>query len=124
MLKASQPEEKQPVTQKHQDGAVQKKEAREKYCKNISKNNDRHRQTHSVKELKHKNISNCVVPKDSQVNLKLPAVSEAKQASAPLRKRDGGKSNGKQEAKRKKSVVEEKKPTEYESNTNILWFQS
>ncbi|XP_037610801.1 RNA exonuclease 4 [Sebastes umbrosus] len=120
MLKASQPEKKQqqPVTPKPQNGVLQKKEAKESSSKIISKNNVSPGQTDTGKKVKHKTVPSSVVPKDSQVNSKVPAASETKQsAAAPKRKKDGGKSNSEQAAKKKKPVVEETKPTEAD-----IWF--
>ncbi|KAM9336462.1 RNA exonuclease 4 [Symphorus nematophorus] len=114
LLKASQPEKKQPVTPKHQNGALQKKEAKENSSKYISKN----RQTDTGKKVKHKAVPNSVVPKDSQVNVNIPGVSKTGQSAAPKRKKDSGELNSDQAAKKKKSfVVEETKPTEED-----LWF--
>lgn len=112
MLKSSQPEKKLPVTPKHLNGALHKKETRENDSKNISKNNAVPRQNDAGKKVKHKTVSNSVVPKDSGVNLKVPAVLETRQSTGPKRKRDSGKSNSEHAAKKKKSVVEETTPTE------------
>ncbi|KAI4807997.1 hypothetical protein KUCAC02_027761 [Chaenocephalus aceratus] len=59
------------------------------------------------------------LPMDSKLNSKGPAVSEVKQSAAPKRKKDSGKMNGEQPAKKKKmeKMVEETKPTEAD-----LWF--
>ncbi|XP_042363837.1 RNA exonuclease 4 [Plectropomus leopardus] len=101
MLKASQPEKKQPVVPIPQNGTQHKKEAS---SKNISKNilED------SGKKAKHKTVPNSV---DSQVN------SETKQSAAPKRKKDSGKSNSEPATKKKKPVAEVTKPTE-----DDLWF--
>ncbi|XP_076615132.1 RNA exonuclease 4 [Chaetodon auriga] len=117
MLKANEPEKKQPVTPKHQNGAPQKKGAKENSSKNISRPSVGHRETDAGKKVKHKTVPDSVVPRDSQVNLKAPGVSQTKQPAAPKRKKDSGKSNAKQAAKKKKSVAEETKPTEED-----LWF--
>ncbi|XP_040885193.1 RNA exonuclease 4 [Toxotes jaculatrix] len=117
ILKVSQPEKKQPVTPRYQNGALQKKEAKENSSKNISKNNTGPSKTDTGHKLKHKTVSNSAVPKDSEVNLKGPAVSQSGQSTAPKRKKDSGKSNSEQAAKKKKSVAEEMKPTEED-----LWF--
>uniref|UniRef100_A0A4W6G4I3 RNA exonuclease 4 n=1 Tax=Lates calcarifer TaxID=8187 RepID=A0A4W6G4I3_LATCA len=116
ILKASQPEKKEPVTPKYQNGALQKKEAKENSSKNISKSNTGPKQKDTGKQVKHKTVSNNV-PKDAQVNLKVPAVSQTSHPTAPKRKKDSGKSNSKQAAKKTKSDVEERKPTEAD-----LWF--
>ncbi|KAJ4940474.1 hypothetical protein JOQ06_026775 [Pogonophryne albipinna] len=115
MLKASQPEKKQPVTPKPPNGALLKKETKEKTTKNISKNNPGQKDT--GKKEKQKAV--VVAPKDSKVNSKGPAVSEVKQSAAPKRKKDSGKMNGEQPAKKKKmeKMVEDTKPTEAD-----LWF--
>ena len=106
MLKASQPEKKQPVTPKPPNGALLKKE---KTTKNISKNNPGQKDT--GKKEKQKAV--VVASKDSKVNSKGPAVSEVKQSAAPKRKKDSGKMNGEQPAKKKKmeKMAEETKPT-------------
>uniref|UniRef100_UPI0037E8756A RNA exonuclease 4 n=1 Tax=Semicossyphus pulcher TaxID=241346 RepID=UPI0037E8756A len=117
ILKASQPEKKQPVTPK-QNGALQKKETKDKSSKDVSKNDVHLKQTETGKKVKHKTVPNSVVAKDSQVNSKAPAVSGTGQPAAPKRKKEDGKSNSEQAAKKKKSsVVEETKPTE-----DDLWF--
>lgn len=117
MLKASEPEKKQPVTPKHQHGAPQKNGAKENSSKSISRPSVGPRETDAGKKVKHKAAPDGVVPRDSQVNLKAPGVSQTKQPAAPKRKKDSGKSNAKQSAKKKKSVPEETKPTEED-----LWF--
>ncbi|XP_034415089.1 RNA exonuclease 4 [Cyclopterus lumpus] len=120
MLKASQPEKKQPpVASRPPNGALQKlkKGAKENSTKNISKNNVCPEQTGAVTKVKQKSVPNKVVPKDSQVNSKVPAVKETKQSAAPKRKRDSGKLNSEQAAKKKKPVVEKKEPTEED-----MWF--
>ncbi|XP_070707927.1 RNA exonuclease 4 [Pempheris klunzingeri] len=114
MMKVSQPEKKQPVTPKHQNGPLHKKEAKESFSKNISKINARPGQMDSGKQVKHKPDPKIVVPEDSQVNLEAP---ETKQSAAPKRKKDGGKSHSQQPAKKQKPAVEETKPTE-----DDLWF--
>lgn len=115
MLKASQPEKKQPVTPKSPNGALQNQ--KKKSTKNISKNNVCPKQTGSATKVKQKPVPNNVASKDSKVNSKVPAASETKQSAAPKRKRDNGKLNSEQAAKKKKPVVEEKKPTEED-----MWF--
>ncbi|XP_070783417.1 RNA exonuclease 4 [Enoplosus armatus] len=117
ILKASQPEKKQPVAPKHQNGALRKKQAIDNSSKNISKNSVSPGLTDSGKKVKHKTGPNSVVSKDSQVKLKAPAVSETRPSAAPKRKKDSGKSNSEQAAKKKKTVVEVTKPTE-----DDLWF--
>ncbi|XP_029312385.1 RNA exonuclease 4 isoform X2 [Cottoperca gobio] len=126
MLKASQPEKKQPIAPKPLNGALQEKEAKEKKSKNMSKNNVCPGQTDTGKKVKHKTSPKSVVPKDAPVNSKVPAVSETKPSAALKRKKDSGKSNDEQAAKKKKKkeekkkekpVDEEKKPTEKD-----LWF--
>ncbi len=112
ILKASAPEKKQPVTPKHQNGALQKKEVKENPSKDISKNNACPRKTDTGKKVTHKPLSSGVVPADSRVKVKVPAAAETKKSAAPKRKKDNGKSASEQEAKKKKAVVEEKKPTE------------
>ncbi|GLD57441.1 RNA exonuclease 4-like protein [Lates japonicus] len=114
ILKASQPEKKEPVTPKYQNGTLQKKEAKENSSKNISKSNTRPKQKDTGKKVKHKTNN---VPKDGQVNLKVLAVSQTSHPTAPKRKKDSGKSNSEQAAKKKKPDVEERKPTEAD-----LWF--
>ncbi|KAK5850758.1 hypothetical protein PBY51_001608 [Eleginops maclovinus] len=110
MLKASQPEKKQPVTPKPPNGALLKNEKNEKTTTHIPKNKPGQKDT--WKKEKQKTV--VVAPK---VNSKGPAVSEVKQSAAPKRKKDCGKLNGEQPAKQKKPVVEETKPTEAD-----LWF--
>lgn len=116
MLKASQPEKKPPVTPKHQNGALSKKGFKENSTKNIPKNNVPPRQTDHEKKV-HKVVPNSTVPKGSQVSLKAPGVSEARQSAAPKRKQAEGKSHSEKAAKKKKAAVEVKKPTEED-----LWF--
>lgn len=112
MLKASPPEKKHPVTPKQQNGALQNKEVKANPSKNISKNNVCPKKTDTGKKVVHKPVPGSVVPKDSQVKLKVPPVPETKQSAAPKRKKDSGKPSSEQPAKKKKAVVEEKKPTE------------
>ncbi|KAF3853512.1 hypothetical protein F7725_014200 [Dissostichus mawsoni] len=118
MLKASQPEKKQPVTPKPPNGALLKKETKEKTTKNISKNNPGQKNT--GKKEKQKAV--VVAPKDSKVNSKGPAVSEVKQSAAPKRKKDSGKMNSEQPAKKKKmeKMVEETKPTKPTESRGIV----
>lgn len=110
MLKASQPEKKQPVAPKHLNGHLHKKEASKDDSKNISTNSAGPKQTDAGKKVKHKTVSNNVLPKDS--GLKVQAVLETRPSDAPKRKGDSGNSNSEQAAKKKKFVVKETKPTE------------
>ncbi|XP_073346177.1 RNA exonuclease 4 [Pagrus major] len=116
VLKVSQPAKKKPVPPKHHNGALQKKRAEETSSKNISKNNVCLEETDTEKKVKHKTAPTGV-PEDSQVNLKVPGVSETEQPAAPKRKKEGGKSDSEQAAKKSKPAVEERKPTEED-----LWF--
>lgn len=111
MLKASQPEKKQPVPPKHQNGILQRKGVKENSSKDFSKNTVSVRQTDNGKKEKNKTVPSSAEPKDSQMHLKTPGVSEAKQSAASKRKKNAGKSNSEPPAK-KKPVVEDKKPTE------------
>ncbi|KAM9424326.1 RNA exonuclease 4 [Pholidichthys leucotaenia] len=113
MLKASQSEKKQPVASKHHNETFSKKD---KESKNISPNNAGLRQTENVKKVKHKTATCNGVPKETGPKSKA-VVSKAREYAAPKRERGSGKSNGHQPAKKKKSVVEETKPTEED-----LWF--
>ncbi|KAM7370887.1 hypothetical protein PAMP_010397 [Pampus punctatissimus] len=110
-IKTSPPEK--PGTSKHQNGPLQKVEAKNKSSKNISKNNACPSQTDSGKTVKHKIIHNSAVPKDSRVNVKAPAVSDTRTSTAPKRK-SRNKPNSEQAAKKIKTVVE---PTEED-----IWF--
>nr|XP_020495658.1 RNA exonuclease 4 [Labrus bergylta] len=117
ILKASEPEKKQPVTPK-QNGALQNnKQAKHNFSKSASKNNVPPRQTDTQKTVTHKSVPNNAVSKDTAVTSKVPAISETGRSAAPKRKKDSGKSNSAPAAKKKKSVVEETKPTEED-----LWF--
>lgn len=118
MLKASQPEKKPPAMPKHQNGALQKKGAKENSTKNIPKNNVPPGQTDSEKKAR-KVVPNSAVPKGSQGSSKVPGVSEARTsaAAAPKRKPEKGRSESEKAAKKKKPAVEERKPTEED-----LWF--
>nr|XP_046233600.1 RNA exonuclease 4 [Scatophagus argus] len=121
MLKVSQPaKQQQPVQPQCRNGTLQKEDAKENTSKNIPKSSFSLSQTDAEKKTKQKTVPNSVLPKDGQVNSKLPCVSETRQSAAPKRERDRGKSNSEQSAKKKKKrkdVVEEKKPTE-----DDLWF--
>ncbi|KAM6898057.1 RNA exonuclease 4 [Lycodopsis pacificus] len=118
MLKASQPEKKQPVTPQPQNAALPNQGAKKKNStKNISKNNVCPKETDAGTKVKHKPVPKRVAPEDSRVNSKVPAVKETKQSAALKRKKDTGKSNSEQAAKKQKHVVEEKKPTEED-----MWF--
>lgn len=109
MLKVSQPAKKKPVPPKPHNGALQKKKPEETSSKDISKNNICPKQTDTVKKTKHKTAPATVVPEVSQVNLKVPGVSG--QPATLKRKKEGGKSDGEQAAKKNKPAVEERKPT-------------
>ncbi|XP_019938708.1 RNA exonuclease 4 [Paralichthys olivaceus] len=114
-LKSTPPEQKPPVTPKHQNGALPKKKAKENSAKDISKtNNTGPGQRDAGKKGTHKSTSQSVVVKDK---LKVPDVSQTTQSTAPKRKGDFGKSSSEHAAKRKKPVVEETKLTE-----DDLWF--
>ncbi|XP_036936499.1 RNA exonuclease 4 [Acanthopagrus latus] len=115
VLKVSQPAKKKPVPPKPHNGALQKKKAEETSSKDISKNNICPKQTDTVKKTKHKTAPATVVPEVSQVNLKVPGVSG--QPATLKRKKEGGKSDGEQAAKKNKPAVEERKPT-----SDDLWF--
>ncbi len=116
MLKTSQPEKKQPVTPKHQNGALQKRGAGEKryskkIFKDIPKNNFSSKLPDSRKTEDSKTAKSSVVHKDSQVKIKDSGVSETIKSAAQKRKKDNKKSNSEPAAK-KSSVVQETKPTE------------
>ncbi|KAM3859890.1 RNA exonuclease 4 [Diretmus argenteus] len=116
MLKANQPEKKEPVMQNLKNGTSQKVEAQKKIIKNVSKNNTSPREMDTGKTGKA--LPSKVAPKGSQVNAKGPAVPETRQPKAQKRKKDNEKmSNHESTVKKKKSVVEETKPTEED-----LWF--
>lgn len=110
MLKARQPEKKQPVTQKHLNGHLHKKETSGGDSKNVSTSSAVPKQTAVGKKGKHKTVSNSVIPKDS--GAKVPAALETRPSPAPKRKGGSGTSNSEQASKKKKSVVKETKPTE------------
>lgn len=116
LLKASQPEKKQPATPKPQNGVLPKK-VKEHTPKNISTNNTAPSKTDIGKKAKHKTVSHSIVPKEAGVNLKATVVSDRQEPAAPKRKKDMRKSNSDQAAKKKKPVTEERKPTEED-----LWF--
>ncbi|XP_032358248.1 RNA exonuclease 4 [Etheostoma spectabile] len=120
VLKASQPEKKEPAAPNPPNVALQKHQPEEKASKSIPKNNVSPRRTVSLpdKKVQHKIVPpKSIAPQGSPVNSKVPAVPETKQSAAPKRKKDSGKSSSEQAAKRKKSEVEERKPTEAD-----LWF--
>ncbi|XP_068439488.1 RNA exonuclease 4 [Clinocottus analis] len=117
MLKASKPEKKPPVTPQPPNGTLQNQRAVKKSTKNISKNNVCPKLMSASTKVKQKTVPNNAVTKDSQVNSKVPAVTETKPSASAKRKRDSGKLNGEQAAKKKKPVMEEKKPTEAD-----MWF--
>ncbi|XP_058476430.1 RNA exonuclease 4 [Solea solea] len=117
ILKASEPEKKQPVTSTNQTGSLQKKETKENSSLNISKKNTSPKQTETGKKGKQKTASGSVVPKDAHVNAKVPAVSPSQHSIAPKRKSSSGNSSSEHAVKKKKVVVAEKKLTE-----DDLWF--
>lgn len=106
ILKASQPETKPSIVPKHQNGVLPKKNGENN--KKNSKDSDRP----SLKEKKGKLRT---VPKETP--LKVPGGSETKKPTAPKRKHDDAKLNAREAGKKKKSVPEERKPTE-----ENLWF--
>ncbi|XP_054455022.1 RNA exonuclease 4 [Anoplopoma fimbria] len=116
IIKASQPEKKQPVTPKPQNGVLPNQGAKAKSTKSIPKNNVCPKQKDAETKVKHKLVPKSVAPKD-RVKSKVPAVTETKQSAAPKRKIASGQLNGEQAAKKKKPVVEEKKPT-----VEDIWF--
>uniref|UniRef100_A0A1A8NPR5 RNA exonuclease 4 n=2 Tax=Nothobranchius rachovii TaxID=451742 RepID=A0A1A8NPR5_9TELE len=107
MLNASKPEKKLPVSPKQ-------KVFPKKTLKNIPKTpSEKDNET----KVKHTVAPKFAIQKESEVNSDVPAASNTLQPAAPKRKRDKGKSNSEQRAKRNKPVVEERKPTE-----DDLWF--
>uniref|UniRef100_A0A1A8NC50 REX4, RNA exonuclease 4 homolog n=1 Tax=Nothobranchius pienaari TaxID=704102 RepID=A0A1A8NC50_9TELE len=107
MLNASKPEKKLPVSPKQ-------KVFPKKTLKNIPKTpSEKDNET----KVKHTVAPKFAIQKESEVNSDVPAASNTPQPAAPKRKRDKGKSNSEQRAKRNKPVVEERKPTE-----DDLWF--
>ncbi|KAG7239061.1 hypothetical protein INR49_030221 [Caranx melampygus] len=115
MLKASQPEK--PKLPEYQNGVLPKKETEENISKNIPKNDTDLRQKNTGKKVKTAIVSNSAVPNNACVKLKVPADSQTGQSTAPKRKRNSGKSNSEQAAKKQKPVAEEAKPSEED-----LWF--
>ncbi|XP_029933583.1 RNA exonuclease 4 [Myripristis murdjan] len=111
ILKSSQPEKKQPAVQSLKNGASQRPQEEKKSLKMTVKNNACPVQTDPKKAGKDKTVP-------SGGDVKGPSVSETRQPKAHKRKKDDGKaSNFEQAAKKKKSAVEDKKPTEED-----LWF--
>ncbi|XP_028331985.1 RNA exonuclease 4 [Gouania willdenowi] len=110
ILKASQPQKKQTVDPKHQNGVVEKKADQTIPKDNVGR----------IKKDSEKKIQQTVsqeTPKNSETS----AAPEARTFSAPKRKQEGEKSLQLIAAKKKKkktlSVSEETKPTEED-----LWF--
>lgn len=114
MLKISQTEKKQPVQPQHQNGSLQYKAAKEDLSKNFSENaktDSRHRNHGRIN--RDKTVATTSGSKNSQTNLKVPIIPERNQSVASKRKKESGKSNSDQAAKKKKqSVGEDRKPTE------------
>lgn len=118
ILKTSPSEKKHPVTPKHHNGLFPKK-LKENVSKNKSNNTVAPGQTDSETNVKRKAVPNGTVPKEAGTNSKVLDPSKTQQPAAPKRKRENGKANDKQTAKKKKAttVVEERKPTEYVCST-------
>ncbi|XP_029978337.1 RNA exonuclease 4 [Sphaeramia orbicularis] len=108
VLKATQPEKKQPVKTEHHNGTPPAKQS----TKNISKNSGgpRYKDT----EKTDKTVCDNAASKNSHLNEK----SSSSSSTAPKRKKDSEKkSSSDQEAKKKKPTVEKTKPTEED-----IWF--
>lgn len=113
MLKVNQLEKKQTVLPKYQNGPLSNLKIKENVSKSLLKETKRDpRQKDVANKVKDKTVPPTVGPRDSQINLKVPSVPENRQSAAPKRKKDSGESNGVPAIKTKKTVVENRKPTE------------
>lgn len=63
-------------------------------------------------KVKDKRVPPTVGPRDSPMNLEVPNVPENRRSAAPKRKKDSGEAKGVPAVKMKKTVVENRKPTE------------
>lgn len=107
MLKATQPEKKQPATPKHLNG--NNDGTRESVSKDNSRTHSEARQTNAGK-VKPKTVSRGAVKKHPGVDPGAPAAVATAGSTGPKRKSDSGES--KSEAKKNKPVVEKAKPSE------------
>uniref|UniRef100_H3CK19 RNA exonuclease 4 n=1 Tax=Tetraodon nigroviridis TaxID=99883 RepID=H3CK19_TETNG len=107
MLKVNQPEKKQTFLPKYQNGPPP----------NIKNSRTDPGQKDVGNKVKDKKVPPDVGPRDSRMNLKVLGVPENKHSAAPKRKKDSGQSNGVAAKKMKKTVVENRTPTE-----DDLWF--
>lgn len=107
-------EKKQPMQPKHQNGSLQCKAAKEDLSKGFSENaktDSRHKNPGKIN--RDKTVTTTFDSKNSQKSVKVPIISEKSQSVASKRKKESGKSNSDQAAKKKKQpVVEDRKPTE------------
>uniref|UniRef100_A0A8C7XUM8 RNA exonuclease 4 n=1 Tax=Oryzias sinensis TaxID=183150 RepID=A0A8C7XUM8_9TELE len=112
ILKSSQPEKKQPVTPKHQNGVFPKK-YKGNESKKFQNKSPIPSQVHTDREVK---VKSGDAPKEDGVKAKIHAALD-KQQPGGARKRQNEKTDNEKPAKKKKPVTEERKPTEED-----LWF--
>lgn len=112
MLKVNQLEKKQAVLPKYQNGPLPNIKVKENMSKSLSKKTKTDPRQKDVGNQVDKTVPRTVGPRDSQMNLKVLSVPENRHSAAPKRKKDSGESNGVPAVKMKKTVVENRKPTE------------
>lgn len=113
MLKVNQPEKKQTFLPKYQNGPPPNIKVKEDVSKSLLKNSRTDPGQKDVgNKVKDKKVPPDVGPRDSRMNLKVLGVPENKHSAAPKRKKDSGQSNGVAAKKMKKTVVENRTPTE------------
>lgn len=113
MLKVNQLEKKETVLPKYQNGPHPNIKVKEIVSKGFStKTKTDPRQKDVGNKVKDKMVPPTVGSKDSHMNLKGPSVPENRHSAALKRKKDSGESNGVPAVKMKKTVVENRKPTE------------
>lgn len=113
MLKVNQLEKKQTVLPKYPNGQLPNIKRKENMCKSLSKKTvTAPRQKDVGNKVKGKTAPPTGGPRNSQVNSQVPGVPENRHSAAPKRKKDSGESSGGPAGKMKKTVVENRKPTE------------
>lgn len=113
MLKVNQLKKKETVLPKYQNGPLPNIKVKEIVSKSFSKKtktDPRHKDVGN--KVKDKTVLPTVGSKDSQMNLKVPSATENRHSAAPKRKKDRRESNDVPAVKMKKTVVENRKPTE------------
>lgn len=112
ILKVNQHEKTQSVLPKYQNGPLPNLKVNETVSKSLSKKTKTDPRQNVGNKVKDKTLLPTVGPRDSHRNLKVPSVPENMHSAAHKRKKDSGESIGAPAGKMKKTVVENRKPTE------------